>query len=374
MIILILIICLMDVMIIMTRYECLNPILATFSNKESWTQDLSHKYNKVNIIGNLKHLAETKGNKFILDLLERDNILKLPCRHCINCQIRRSREWAVRNSLEAQLYNDDECLFFTLTYNNDSISRLAVLHNHNFQDDIFSLSKVDLQLFIKLLRRKFCKNKIRYYACGEYGGITLRPHYHILIYGLSIDDIKYYKDSNGKTYEFDLKYKTRDGSFYYSEFIEDYIWKKGFVDISSFSDYTSKYVSQYVNKKNTTYNKRKGYIYYNMLSPEFNIMSLKPAIANDYIIKNFDSVYKDDVLLFHIRDKTMELKPFQFFDKKFDIERPDEFEFVKQNRKDFAKLNKYFDDLEFNLNISEYLRNLENERIKEVKAKEKKKL
>lgn len=51
-----------------------------------------------------------------------------------------------------------------------------------------SLQKRDLQLFFKRLRKKYEKSKnkpiIRYYACGEYGGNTNRPHYHAIVFNV----------------------------------------------------------------------------------------------------------------------------------------------------------------------------------------------
>lgn len=47
------------------------------------------------------------------------------------------------------------------------------------------LSKIDLQLFLKRFRKqlsKFSNEKIRYYAVGEYGPQTFRPHYHLLFF------------------------------------------------------------------------------------------------------------------------------------------------------------------------------------------------
>lgn len=47
------------------------------------------------------------------------------------------------------------------------------------------LSKEDLQKFIKRLRFQISKvfdEDIRYFACGEYGPKTFRPHYHVLLY------------------------------------------------------------------------------------------------------------------------------------------------------------------------------------------------
>lgn len=51
-----------------------------------------------------------------------------------------------------------------------------------------SLKKRDLVLFIKKIR-KFYKNfEIRYYAVGEYGSRTKRPHYHIIMFNISKND------------------------------------------------------------------------------------------------------------------------------------------------------------------------------------------
>jgi hypothetical protein len=35
------------------------------------------------------------------------------------------------------------------------------------------------------LRKEIYPRTVRYYACGEYGGRTGRPHYHAIVYGLS---------------------------------------------------------------------------------------------------------------------------------------------------------------------------------------------
>lgn len=52
-------------------------------------------------------------------------------------------------------------------------------------NSLYMLSKIDLQLFLKRLRKnltKFTDEKIRYYAVGEYGPQTFRPHYHLLLF------------------------------------------------------------------------------------------------------------------------------------------------------------------------------------------------
>lgn len=64
-------------------------------------------------------------------------------------------------------------LFLTLTYDTAHVP----ITRNGFRN----LNKRDLQLFFKRLR----KNNglpIRYYAVGEYGGRTSRPHYHVILF------------------------------------------------------------------------------------------------------------------------------------------------------------------------------------------------
>lgn len=66
--------------------------------------------------------------------------------------------------------------FVTLTYSDDSLPSGG------------SLVISDAQKFLKRLRKKIHPHKIRYYLVGEYGDRTFRPHYHLCLYGLSVDD------------------------------------------------------------------------------------------------------------------------------------------------------------------------------------------
>lgn len=71
-------------------------------------------------------------------------------------------------------------------HNNDCVSIPANLPDKvNRYSCIPYLDKLDLQLFFKRLRKNLdnygIKN-VRYYACGEYGPVHFRPHYHLLLY------------------------------------------------------------------------------------------------------------------------------------------------------------------------------------------------
>ena len=118
-------------------------------------------------------------------LLKMDNgdIIEVPCGKCASCIISRQREWALRmmNELEYHEYS----VFVTLT----------------FRDAPYEISKRDLQLFIKRLRKELEPRKIKYYACGEYGENTYRPHYHCILYGLHHNDPVFYDMFYSKAYQ-----------------------------------------------------------------------------------------------------------------------------------------------------------------------------
>lgn len=70
----------------------------------------------------------------------------------------------------------------TLTY---ATEHVPIDYNGNL-----TLSKRDVQLFIKRLRKAHKKTKIKYYAVGEYGERTHRPHYHIILFNADIEKIQ----------------------------------------------------------------------------------------------------------------------------------------------------------------------------------------
>lgn len=95
--------------------------------------------------------------------------LRLPCGKCLGCLQARAKQWAVRCEHERKLH--EENCFVTLTYDPEKIPK-----GH-------TLRKRDLQLFMKRLRKNLQPRKVRFYACGEYGSKTARPHYHLLLFG-----------------------------------------------------------------------------------------------------------------------------------------------------------------------------------------------
>lgn len=72
-------------------------------------------------------------------------------------------------------------LFVTLTYD----TRYVPISKNGYM----SLDKKDLQKFMKRLRKRSI-DKLKYYAVGEYGSKTMRPHYHLIIFNADILDIE----------------------------------------------------------------------------------------------------------------------------------------------------------------------------------------
>lgn len=90
-----------------------------------------------------------------------------PCGHCANCLARSRQEWVFRLRMEYLSCNFG--LFVTLTYDEDKLPPDGV-------------SKRDIQLFLKRLRKHFNSQTLRYFIVSEYGDHTHRAHYHCLLF------------------------------------------------------------------------------------------------------------------------------------------------------------------------------------------------
>jgi hypothetical protein len=94
------------------------------------------------------------------------------CGRCLPCRINRARVWTTRLLLEQRTH--DKNAFVTLTYDDDHLP-----------DDL-SVSKDEMQRYIKRLRKLV--GSVRYFAVGEYGDKSDRPHYHLILFGLDYMD------------------------------------------------------------------------------------------------------------------------------------------------------------------------------------------
>lgn len=124
--------------------------------------------------------------------------------------------------------------FVTLTYSPESLPADG------------SLEPRELQLFLKRLRSSISV-PVRFFAVGEYGDLSWRPHYHLSLFGIGLE----------------------------SASLVQKCWPQGFSYTAEFNETTAQYVAGYVVKKMTS----KGDVRLGGRLPEFSRMSLKPGIG-----------------------------------------------------------------------------------------------
>lgn len=107
----------------------------------------------------------------------------VPCGRCVNCRKNKRQSWVYRLQAEA-----DECpfsLFVTLTYDDEHIPT-AMIGEDLFKTTVGVVSKRDIQLFMKRLRKKYDQYRLRYFLTSEYGSQGGRPHYHMILFGFPL--------------------------------------------------------------------------------------------------------------------------------------------------------------------------------------------
>lgn len=151
------------------------------------------------------------------------------CGRCMSCRVNRQRLWSVRIQLEAACYPHSS--FATLTYSPDHLPEFG------------SLSTTQARMMTKGIG-------FRYFLVGEYGDVSMRPHYHMVCFGMP------------PTEQFRLWLEER--------------WGKGHVDLMPMVGQLARYVAGYALKKMTHADDArlpKGCI------PEFTRMSRRPALG-----------------------------------------------------------------------------------------------
>lgn len=135
------------------------------------------------------------------------------CGKCMACRINKRREWTGRMLLEARA-DPRPGAFITLTYSDDHVPPGG------------TLVKSHLSSWLKRFRShvKFHHgiDRLRYFACGEYGEKFGRPHYHVILFGL--DPVLVEKSACST-------------------------WNNGFVSVSELNENRMKYTARYTLKK-----------------------------------------------------------------------------------------------------------------------------
>ncbi len=259
----------------------------------------------------------TPGDKPVFslrDLSASHTLLKVPCGKCIGCRLERSRKWAMRCVMEASLHEENS--FITLTYDEEHLPPSA------------SLVPRDLSLFWKRFRKAIGK-PIRYFACGEYGERTQRPHYHAIIFGHQFEDRELWQKTQEQIISASPVDVSSSPSLYQSSLLSD-CWSLGFGSVGDVTFESAAYVARYCLKKITG---PAAEAHYHGREPEFVRMSNRPGIAAGWFEKYGADVYPSDQCF----ARGVPCKPPRYFDKLFELTSPDAFANLKCVRRALAQ-------------------------------------
>lgn len=186
----------------------------------------------------------------------------VPCGKCFSCLKRRAADWSFRIEQEQKV--SQSSAFITLTYETTPKT----------QTQKPTLRKRDLQLYHKRLRKKLSKfygtsSPLKYYACGEYGTQTQRPHYHEILLNLP---------------KFLLDNKT----------IIQESWQHGIVTVDKCEPASIRYVTNYVLKKSDipTNNDEHTEKPFSLMSKNLGLDYLTPQMIKHHKEKMFPFITK----------------------------------------------------------------------------------
>lgn len=191
-----------------------------------------------------------------------------PCLKCPSCLTNRKRVWTHRILLEAGQYADNA--FVGLTYEDKNLPVTAA--------GLPTLAPEHLRNFLKRLRKTYSSlpidsngttgRRLRFYAVGEYGDTSWRPHYHAAVFNFPTC-------VRGRTYREPGKTRPLWQRCCDNCRMVGNTWGYGDVDLGILEASSAQYVAGYVTKKMTmrTDFRLKG------REPEFARMSNKPGIG-----------------------------------------------------------------------------------------------
>lgn len=311
---------------------CYHPLLRVQYYPQGHPNDTNVKV--VPYVDDVKHAFFSQAKYVVLDSTQ------IPCGQCIGCRLDYSRQWANRCMLELEYH--DSAYFVTLTYNDDHV---PVSYYGDPETGLampsLTLRKRDFQLFMKRLRKANPNDKIRFFAAGEYGDKTFRPHYHAIIFGLHLDDLQVYK-------------RSPDGQFtYYNSPHIQRAWSVrssncegsttpltepiGYAVVAPVTWNTCAYTARYVMKK-LKGNEAQFYSDFN-IEPPFTLMSRKPGIARQWYDDHPDC-YDYEYINISTPEGGKKFRPPRYFDKLFDLDNPEESAELKEVRKKMAEASK----------------------------------
>lgn len=270
----------------------------------------------------------------------------IPCNHCYACNLNYSAEWASRVMLES-LYHEN-AWWITLTYDEEHLpiyEEFQVEVKTTYTDGTVktsvetytndgtwngTLEPDHVTQFIDTIRHHYRKKgykNISYFYCGEYGSQTARPHYHLILFGVPFDPLKFYDTHvDGKFFKEHWKSKELD-----------HFWKYGIHEITNLEWSNAAYTTRYCMKKLCEEPKSERIYASQGKIPEFVRMS--KGIGFRYYEDNKDEIYKTDSLAMKtVKGNTGSIKPPRAFDRKLEKDNPELLKTIKDKRKKCAKI------------------------------------
>lgn len=266
------------------------------------------------------------------------SVVPIPCGQCTECKLNKSREWANRIMLEKKCYREEECWFITLTYEDEYLPTHTYCNQETGEIiEGISLDKKDMTKFLKDLRRyydyHYQVNGIRFYGAGEYGSITARPHYHIILFGLPLDQSKL------KLY----KHNELGQSLWNHEELTK-IWGKGHVVVGRVTWESAAYVARYVMKKQTGQAVDWYYHAQGKIEPFVN-MSRMPGIGKKYLMDHINEIKQTDTIPIANKKTAEMVPPPKYYDRFMEKLEPQFMEELKQERRKKAEELQKFKNL-----------------------------
>ena len=177
--------------------------------------------------------------------------------------------------LEAAQYESNA--FVTLTYDNSKLPMNS--------RELPTLAPEHLRNFLKRLRKSVAPVRIRFYAIGEYGDESWRPHYHAALFNFPTC-------VRGRTLRRpESKNRALWSDCCVSCRLVGNTWGHGDVDLGILETASAQYVSGYVTKKMT----RRDDFRLLGREPEFARMSNQPGIAYSALWEIADQILKYDL-------------------------------------------------------------------------------
>lgn len=260
--------------------------------------------------------------------LDGQDVVLVPCRVCLGCKASEARDWSIRCYHEAQFHTR---LWRDPVTRTDTVIPNSVMLTLTYDDEHLpedrTLRHSDVQKFFKDVRNRRGSGSVRYFMCGEYGGVTHRPHYHILLFGEDFSD----------------RYQevTSDGQRLSQSYELDEIWFRGRATIDDLNFQTARYVAGYVNKPAHTQGNftgplaeslvvATGEVRVEAIAPEYRTMSKRPGLGLAWIERNYERVYPAD----HVVINGHEYPPPGYYDRWLKVNHPSLYYDVQSERLD----------------------------------------